>query len=452
MKSTVLLIDDDPVDIKPVQALLESWDIDVVAVRSGQEGIDHLKSISVDAVVSDVRMPEMSGEEVVQAIGKAHPGLPVVLITGHGDVKSAVNAMRLGAFDYVIKPPDSDEFKLTLERALEHSLLWRENQFLRAELGAGGMYGERLIGKSPKMLAVFDLINRVARTDSIVLITGETGTGKELVAQTIHYKSSRASRPLIAMNCASFNPNLIESELFGHEKGAFTGAHAVRRGRFEDADGGTLFLDEIGETSLDFQAKLLRVLQEGEFERLGGNKKIKVDTRVLVSTNRDLQERVKSGDFREDLFYRLSVIPIHLPPLRERHEDIVILANYFVAMYAKRYSCPAKIISKSGLEYLKSQEWKGNVRELQHTIERAVVLSRKKELAIDDFKVPAALEQAAETSLTLESFLDGKTRDYLVEILDKTNWRKGKAADLLGVDRATLYRLLKKYSVDRNEH
>ena len=287
MKSTVLLIDDDPVDIKPVQMLLESWDFDVITTRCGQDGIDRLRSVPVDVVVSDVRMPGMCGEEVVRAIGKTYPGLPVVLVTGHGDIKSAVNAMRFGAFDYVIKPPDAEEFKLTVERALEHSRLWRENQFLRAELEAGGMYGERLIGQSPKMQAVFDMINRVAKTDSTVLITGETGTGKELVAQTIHYKSLRANRPLIAMNCASFNQNLIESELFGHEKGAFTGAVISRHGRFEDARWRHSFLDEIAETSLEFQSKLLRVLQEGELERIGGNKKIQVNTRMLASTNRD---------------------------------------------------------------------------------------------------------------------------------------------------------------------
>jgi DNA-binding NtrC family response regulator len=450
MKSTVLLIDDDPVDIKPVQRLLESWDMEVVTSRSGKEGVERLASIPADVVVSDVRMPGMGGEEVVQAIGKTYPGLPVVLVTGHGDIKSAVNAMRLGAFDYVIKPPEEEEFKLTIERALEHSRLWRENQFLRAELEAGGMYGERLIGQSSKMQAVFDMINRVARTDSTVLITGETGTGKELVAQTIHYKSLRANRPLVAMNCASFNQNLIESELFGHEKGAFTGAIVSRHGRFEDADGGTLFLDEIAETTVEFQSKLLRVLQEGEFERLGGNKKIRVNTRVLASTNKDLRSEVGNGKFREDLFYRLAVIPIHLPPLRDRKGDISILARFFVTSYSKRYDCRASSVSEAGLNYLESLEWKGNVRELQHAIERAVVLCRKDVLDPEDFVSVESPDAPQESAGTLEDFINDKTREYLLDVLDRTKWRKGKAAQILGVDRATLYRMLKKYSFDKD--
>jgi DNA-binding NtrC family response regulator len=401
-------------------------------------------------VISDVRMPGMGGEEVVQAIGKTYPGLPVVLVTGHGDIKSAVNAMRLGAFDYVIKPPEEEEFKLTIERALEHSRLWRENQFLRAELEAGGMYGERLIGQSSKMQAVFDMINRVSRTDSTVLITGETGTGKELVAQTIHYKSLRANRPLIAMNCASFNQNLIESDLFGHDKGAFTGAVSSRHGRFEDADGGTLFLDEIAETSVEFQSKLLRVLQEGEFERLGGNKKIRVNTRVLASTNKDLRSEVGNGRFREDLFYRLAVIPIHLPPLRDRKGDISLLAKFFVTSYSKRYDCSACSISEAGLNYLESLEWKGNVRELQHAVERAVVLCRKDVLDPEDFVSVEAPDLPQQSAGTLDDFINERTREYLLDVLDRTKWRKGKAAQILGVDRATLYRMLKKYSFDKD--
>jgi len=449
MKSTVLLIDDDPIDIKPLKLLLESWDLEVITARSGEEGVDRLASVPVDLVISDVRMPGMSGQDVVQAVRGADPGVPVVLITGQGDVKSAVNSMKLGAFDYVLKPPDETEFQLTVGKALEHSRLQRENEFLRAELAAGGMYGERLIGRSPKMLTVFEMINRVAGTDSTVLITGETGTGKEIVAKTIHYKSRRAGRPLVALNCASLNPNLIESELFGHEKGAFTGAVASRRGRFEDADGGTLFLDEIAETGVEFQAKLLRVLQEGEFERLGGNKKISVDVRLLASTNRDLQQEVDAGKFREDLFYRLRVIPIHLPPLRERADDVDLLATHFAASYGERYMSGACTVSPEGLDYLSSREWKGNVRELQHAVERAVVLSTDEILGPGDFKGFDTGQEGARSDDTLHAFVDQKTREYLLQVLDRTGWRKQQAADILGVDRVTLYRMLKKYSISR---
>ena len=448
MKSTVLLIDDDPIDVKPIRALLESWDMDVITARSGKSGIDLIKSRPVDMVLSDLRMPGMTGMDVVQAVSKDFPGLPVVLITGKADVKSAVNAMKLGAFDYLTKPPDETELLAVIEKAIEHSRLLKENRFLRAELAAGGMYGERIIGRSPAMLEVYDIVRRVAATDSTVLITGETGTGKELVAQNIHYRSRRSANPFIAVNCASLNPNLIESELFGHEKGAFTGAQAARRGRFEDADGGTLFLDEIAETETEFQAKLLRVLQEGEFERVGGNRKIKVDTRILASTNKDIQELAENGGFREDLYYRLCVIPVHLPPLRERPGDIRLLASHFAGLYADQYGCRASGISEKGLEYLAQQEWKGNVRELQHAIERAMVLSSGDMLDPEDFKSRRSGEEPGLES-TLDGFLSQKTKEHLIRTLDRTGWRKKEAAKILGIDRATLYRMLKKYSISR---
>jgi len=448
VKSTVLLIDDDPIDIKALQALLESWGYNILTARSGEQGLTIVKEFPVDLLISDVRMPEMSGETVVKTVREAAPSLPVILITGYGDIRSAVRSMKLGAYDYVIKPPDEDEFRLTIERALEHSRLHRENQFLRAELAAGGMYGERLLGKSEKMLEVFDIINRAAMADSTVLITGETGTGKELVAQTLHFKSNRAEMPLISLNCAALNPGVIESELFGHEKGAFTGAIATRRGRFEDAHGGTIFLDEISETSPEFQAKLLRVLQESEFERVGGGKPIHIDVRVIASTNRNLERQVEDNKFREDLFYRLRVIPIHIPPLRERREDIGLLAQHFLSTFSERYQGTPRTISNEGLSYLESQEWKGNVRELLHAIERAVVLSDHEVLQPENFQVSEATESDAPGGDTLREFVEHKTREHIVNVLERTQWRKQKAADLLGIDRATLYRMLKKHSIE----
>jgi two-component system, NtrC family, response regulator HydG len=450
MKPTLLLIDDDPVDIRALAFLIESWDYQVVMALSGKAGLEALAAGPVDAVIADVRMPGMSGIEVVEELGQRAPGLPIILITGYGDVRAAVKAMKIGAFDYVVKPPDPDEFRLIVARALEHSRLRRENDYLRAELAAGGLYGDRIVGRSPKMLELFDLIHRVARTDSTVLICGETGTGKELVAQAIHYKSHRAQRPLVAMNCASLNQNLIESELFGHEKGAFTGAVAARRGRFEEADGGTLLLDEISETSLEFQAKLLRAVQEQEFRRVGGNQSIAVNVRVLASTNRDLRARVEEEKFREDLFYRLSVIVIQVPPLRERPEDVELLARHFLTRFAERYHCPAKAFSKAALEDLRARRWEGNVRELQHAVERAVVLSDREILEPDDVRETGSGGRTPETKdLTLKEFLDKGSRDYLVQVLDSTGWRKGKAASILGIDRATLYRMLRKYSLER---
>ncbi len=448
MKSTVLLVDDDPVDVRALQSLIEAWGYEVLTSRSGKEALALLDEQQVDLLISDVRMPGMSGEAVVEAVQQRTPQLPVILITGYGDIRSAVAAMKLGAFDYIVKPPDEDEFKLIIERALEHSQLVRENRFLRAEMASSGMSGEKLLARSEGMLAVMDLVNRVARTDSTVLITGETGTGKEVVAQAIHFKSARAEQPLVSMNCAAVNENLIESELFGHEKGAFTGAVARRRGRFEDADNGTLLLDEISETSTEFQARLLRVLQESCFERVGGSETVSVDVRLIATTNRNLEEAVAEGRFREDLFYRLRVIPIEIPPLRERREDIPLLAAHFATVFGERYhQRPLEIVPKA-IEKLQSRTWPGNVRELLHVVERAVVLASDGTLDAKDF--PEA-DTSATTGgdETLQDHVDQASREHVIRVLDQTNWKKKEAAEILGVDRATLYRMLKKYSIEK---
>jgi two-component system response regulator HydG len=392
----------------------------------------------------------MSGEDVAKAIGGFAPGLPVILITGYADIRAAVRAMKLGAFDYVVKPPHPEEFRITLDRALEHSRLRRENQRLRGELAArGGTAGERLIGASRAMGEVLALVERVAATDSTVLVVGETGTGKELVARTIHAQSRRSGGPFVALNCAAVNANLIESELFGHEKGAFTGAIAARRGRFEEADGGTLLLDEVAETALEFQAKLLRVLQEREFERVGSSRPVRVDVRVIASTNRDLRAETAGGRFREDLFYRLNVVPILLPPLRERVEDIAPLAQHFLTLYCERYGCPARALAPEAIRWLQAQEWRGNVRELQHAVERAVVLSRGDTVAPDDFAPLRSFGSPPPASVALRDVVEEKTREHVLAVLEQTGWRKQRAAELLGVDRATLYRLMRRYAVEK---
>jgi DNA-binding NtrC family response regulator len=448
MKATILLIDDDPVDLKVLKALVESLDFDTLAVRSGEEGIKMLKSGGIDLVLSDVRMPGMSGVDVVSEMARRFSRIPIILITADADVRTAVDAMKQGAFDYVTKPADETELVLTMERALEHCMLKKENAFLRSELAVGGIYGDRLIGVSPPMLEVFDLISRVAVADSTVLISGETGTGKELVAQMIHFKSNRAEKPFVAVNCAAINQGLSESELFGHEKGAFTGAAAARKGRFEDADGGTLFLDEITEGTPEFQAKLLRVLQEGTIQRVGGNQDIKVDVRVIASTNLDIDNEVKEGRFREDLFFRLNVVPVVVPPLRDRKEDIPILAKHFLATYGSRYNSSVNSISDQALDYLVRQEWSGNVRELQHAVERAVVLASHEILESDDFA--PRRNKAADTGgeRKLADVVDRQTRLHVLEVLESESWHKQKVADILGVDRATLYRLIKKFGLD----
>ena len=448
MRSTVLLVDDDAVDRNSLRLLVEGWDHHVVVAGSGEEALDVLAAGAVDVVLADLRMPGMDGLELGARIAELFPDLPFVLITGEADVESAVAALRQHVFDYILKPADAEELRATLDRALEYSRLHRENAALKAQLGAGGTYGDRLVGDSPCMLELYELIERVSVTDSTVLITGETGTGKELVAQAIHYRSRRSSKPLLALNCAAVNANLIESELFGHEKGAFTGAVAARRGRFEEADGGTLLLDEIAETSPEFQAKLLRVLQEGKFERVGGTQSIAADVRIIASTNRDLARDVKDGHFREDLYYRLRVIPVPVPPLRERGDDILLLARHFASVYAERYGMAVKDFSPDAQACLVQASWPGNVRELQHTVERAVVLGHDGTITDNDVRMDDTAPPGT-TDMTLADFVEQQTREHVAGVLDTCGWRKGRAAVKLGIDRATLYRTIRRLGIER---
>lgn len=450
MEYTVLLIEDDALYSQLLGAMIGEWGYTVHVARSGEEGLEQLAARVFDAVVTDIRLPGITGEEVLRRARTDTPDLPVILITGHGSVKAAVEAMQQGAFHYLLKPADPNELRVVLARAIEDAALRRENRFLRSAIPVEGAPGRRLLGQGPAMQAVFDLMARVARTDSTVLITGETGAGKELVARTLHCMSRRSDRLFVACNCAALHANLLESELFGHERGAFTGAVAQRRGRFEEADGGTLFLDEIAETSREFQAKLLRVLQEGEFERVGGNQTLRSDARIMASTNRDLAAAVRAGSFREDLYYRLRVVPLHVPPLRERPEDILPLARHFLRHYAAEYASAARELAPAAEAYLLAQPWQGNVRELQHTLERAVVLARGPVLEAADLAVPpAAGAPAATADDTLQHRLDDATREHVLRVLDQAGWRKQLAADRLGIDRVTLYRLLKKYSLEK---
>lgn len=444
MKPTVLIIDDDPIDLGPLQMLLESWDLDVLTATSGEAGLSLLAQRGADLLVSDVYMPGLKGEDVMKRARNLVPGLPVVLITGKSDVKSAVSAMRLGAFDYVSKPPDPDDLRLTIERAIEHGRLHRENKFLRAELRVGGMYGERLLGRSEAMTRVFDVIRKAAPTESTVLITGETGTGKASIAQTIHYNSSRADQPLVAFNFGSLNPSEAEHELFG----AGGEVAVARRGRFEEADGGTLLLIGVDETHSETQPKLQRAIREKQFPRVGSHRDINVNVRLIASTTLDLEREVREGRFLEDLLYDLSVIPIHLPALRDRREDIPLLADHFLQRYSREYHSPVQGISDAGHRYLETRPWNGNVRELQHTIERAVVLAEHDVIEATDLHPPSC-GGADSGEMTLQSILDRKSREHLIEVLDRTGWQKQKTADILGIDRVTLYRLLKKLRIDK---
>jgi two-component system response regulator HydG len=452
MKAAVLLIDDDPLDLATLRRLVESWGIETAGARSVEEGLARLSEAPADAVLSDVYMPGLTGEDLVERLKTVHPGLPVVLITGRGDVRAAVRATKAGAFDYVLKPPDEDELRLTLERAVEQGRLRRENRHLRAMLGARGPYGERLVACSPAMQRVAELVERVARADSTVLVTGETGTGKELVAQAIHFGGPRAARPFVIFNGAALPAALAESELFGHERGAFTGAVASRRGRFEEADGGTLALDEVGDMPADLQAKLLRVLEERRVRRVGGSRDVGVDVRILALTNRDLAEDVRAGRFREDLYYRLRVVPIHVPPLRERAEDVPVLAEHFLREYASAFGVESLRFSEAARAALSGRAWPGNVRELRHLVERAAVLARGPLIEPADLVLPgdpAPGAVGAGGGGPLAARLEAAEREHLVRALDRAGWNKQRASRELGIDRTTLHRLIRRHSLAR---
>jgi len=398
-----------------------------------------------DVVLSDIRMPGKTGIEMVGELRDRLPETPVILMTAFGSIDSAVESMRAGAFDYITKPFEPDAVVLTVERALEHRALEEENRRLRRALDQTSSFGD-LIGESPAMREIFALIRKVANSSSSVLISGESGTGKEVVARTIHYSGNRADRPFVPINCTAIPEGLLESELFGHVRGAFTGAHVTKQGLFEKANGGTLFLDEIGDMSLALQGKLLRVLQDREVRAVGGTQVTKVNLRIIAATNKVLAAEMEEGKFREDLYYRLNVIPIYIPPLRERPQDVPPLAKAFVAKHSPD---GARAISSSGLRYLSSIQWKGNARELENVVERALALSDASEIDAEDLQLDSAAGEArsnpspsaltytaADNQLTLRELEDR----YIEEVMRMTDGNKVHAARILGIDRKTLYR------------
>lgn len=396
--------------------------------------------LAVDLILSDINMPGESGLQFLETMIDSIP-CPMILMTAFGSIESAIDAMRKGAFDYVIKPFKLAELKVVVERALEVRQLKKENSFLRATLEQS-QSKEGIIGKSPKMQAVFEVIKRVAQTTANILINGESGTGKEMVARAIHESGPRAHKPFIAINCAAIPANLLESELFGYVKGAFTGAVSSKVGLFEAADGGTLFLDEIGDMSFDLQAKLLRVLQERKIRAIGDTRTKDIDVRFISATHKDLSQAMKKGTFREDLFYRLSVIPVALPPLRERGDDIILLAQHFAKKYSALHRLNRTSFSRQAMEELLHRSWPGNVRELENAIERAVILSNNSTIQLEDLPrletgdvstFIAGMKEALPT-------LDELERDYIRFVLEKTNGHKEKAAHILGINRRTLYR------------
>ncbi|RCK72238.1 MAG: Response regulator of zinc sigma-54-dependent two-component system [Ignavibacteriae bacterium] len=451
---TVLIIDDEKSVRDAISMILSYENYNIINAEDGKKGLTILNEpeITIDAVILDVKMPVMDGIEVLQEIKKSNNDLPVIMISGHGTIETAVEATKLGAYDFLTKPLDRDKLLITLRNALEHKKLLAEVEKIKIQLEGK----ERILGESQKIKEILELIERIAPTESRVLITGENGTGKELVAKAIYRMSKRRDKPFIEVNCAAIPNELIESELFGHEKGAFTGATSQRIGKFEQADGGTIFLDEVGDMNLSAQAKVLRTLEEGKIERVGGNRLIEVDVRVIAATNKNLIEEIKKGNFREDLYHRLNVIPIQVPPLRERREDIPILIKAFTEEICKRNGIPLKNFSERAINYLKGLEWSGNVRELKNMIERLIILTRKNIIDIQDIEFTSAtkaslIDDIIFTSKTFQEFKDRAEAAYIKHQLEVHNWNISKAAESMDIERAHLYNKMKKYGLERKD-
>jgi DNA-binding NtrC family response regulator len=454
-RGTVLVVDDEHGVRASVRAILEDT-CRVLEAEDGSQALDLLRSNEVDVVMLDQRMPGDPGIQLLPRVKSLDPTLVVVLATAVRDVKTAVEAMRLGAYDYLVKPFDVDDIILLVQRALEKRALEREVLCLRSALAPSGEPAgfEGMVGRHPEMIRIYQMITRVAETPATVLISGESGTGKELVARALHHRSGRGDRGFVAVNVAAIPDTLVESELFGHEKGAFTGAHARKLGKFELAHGGTLFLDEIGSLRLDLQTKLLRVLQQREIERVGGVRPVAVDVRVLAATNINLRQAVRDRTFREDLFYRLNVVPLHVPPLRERREDIPLLVEHFVSKVARECHRDVRGISAGALEVLTRYDWPGNVRELENVIHRAVVLARGQVLHLQDVPLDVVLPEtgprlAEDTGLPLREALDQFERQYVLRVLERVGWNVSRAARLLGVHRNTVLAKLAAWGVQR---
>jgi len=446
----ILIVDDDTAHRTMLKVNLMGAGYEIIEADDGDQVLPALDNQEADLILMDLKMQRMDGMEALKLLRKEGKVEPVVVITAFSSVDSAVEAMKYGAMDYVTKPVDIESLKLTIAKALDYESLREENLELKKRLGEQFDFGN-IIGRSRAMQKVFETLYLVAPSDATVLINGESGTGKELIAGALHHNSNRKENPFIKVNCAALHENLLESELFGHEKGAFTGAESIRKGRFELASNGTLFLDEIGDMSLQTQAKILRVLQEGELERLGGSKTIKVDVRLVVATHRNLSRMVEDGSFRQDLFFRLSVVPIQLPPLRERTEDIPVLADYFLQRYAKKNKKDIRGFHPQTLVLLARYDWPGNIRELENTIERGVILCLSEQITPrelppqmlpDDYKI-SDVQSGSQGGLTLKDV----EREAIRVTLDQTGGNKSRSAKLLGIARQTLLNKIKEYDL-----
>jgi len=453
---TILLIDDDESLRRVIEYHLRDEGYRVLTAADGRTGLEQFQAEPVDLVLTDIRMPEMDGMELLTRLKAMQPELPVVVLTAHGTIDSAVEAMKLGAFDYLTKPFSRDQLKGAVRKALEVGDLKRENRRLR-EVVAERFSFAHMIAASRAMRTVTEMAARVAQSDATVLLVGESGTGKELLAKGIHFHSARARQPFVTVNCAAIPEPLLESELFGHRRGAFTGAVADKPGKFELATGGTIFLDEVGDLPLVLQVKLLRVLQEREIDKVGDPRPIKVDVRVIAATNRDLERMIADGTFREDLYYRLAVVSIRMPALRERADDIPLLVDHFLDKHCGRLGRPRPAVEKAVYSTLNLYSWPGNVRELENVIERALVLDRDGVIGLDDLpeRVRAREERLGNVRIELPDegiSLEAVEREIIAAALEKHDWNQTRAAQYLGITRSTLLYRMQKFGIEREKN
>ncbi len=459
MSARILVVDDEEIVIRSCLRILSSGDYEVEAVQDGWEALGKIDENDYDVIILDIMMPKIDGMEVLQRVKETHPDVDVIMVTGHSQIETAVRSMKLGAFDYLPKPFDPDELELIVKRALERRRLLRENLDLKTEVSSKYRF-ENIIGASPEMQSVFRLIAKCAPTNSTVMLQGESGTGKELIARAIHYNSLRKDKPFVPVDCNSLNESLLESEMFGHVKGAFTGAVGNKKGMFEIADNGTLFLDEIGNISLATQAKLLRVIQEREFKAVGDTRTQSANFRLVTATNKDLKAMVADETFREDLFYRINIFPIQIPPLRERRDDIPSLAFHFLNVFAADLDKIMTDISAGAMNLLTNYDWPGNVRELENTIQRAVILASDKTVRqahlvsiLDmmprlDIEVPQTGDDLKRIKkIAREKSVENIEKLFVIEALKRNAWNVTKSAEETGMQRANFQALMKKYNI-----